>query len=361
MSRRIVTLKDVACHAGVSVATTSQALLGYQTVASATRERVRQSARSLGYRPSPVGRALVGAKTFTIGIVVGSLEGEGTMAGLRSLTSETRRHGYAPLIMMVGEEERDRLRGLNDLASYGVDGLIVTESMMRLPAVRDRIRELAAGGLPVVGRGAGFAKVGIDCVADLGLAGQREVFRRLVELGHRRIGLVCLSRNDGRAAGYRREMRAAGLDTDERLILDYRLDEDIRRIRETFMLLDPPPTAIVAPWDSVAAALIDDLDRAGYRVPADVSVAGAGGDWYSAYLRVGLTTLRIDWEGANRACVEMLVERMGRPDLPPRTRNFEARLIKRESTAPPGMRKSPGAEPLGSDVAHPPETGGSTC
>ncbi|MCX7011343.1 MAG: LacI family DNA-binding transcriptional regulator [Candidatus Sumerlaeota bacterium] len=357
MSRKTVTLKDVACHAGVSVATTSQALLGYQTVASATRERVKQSARALGYRPSPVGRALVGAKTFTIGIVVGSLEGEGTMAGLRSLTSEIRRHGYAPLIMMVGENERDRLSGLDDLAGYGVDGLIVTESMVRLSAVRDRIQELAAGGLPVVGRGAGFAKVGIDCVADLGLAGQRAVFRRLVELGHRRIGLVCLSRNDGRAAGYRREMRAAGLDTDERLILDYRLNADIRRIRETFMALDVPPTAIVAPWDSVAAALIDDLDRAGYRVPADVSVAGAGGDWYSAYLRVGLTTLRIDWEGANRACVEMLMERIVDPSLPPRTRHFEARLIERESTAPPRANSVSSGAPFARDAVWPARKG----
>jgi len=334
-------MRDVAQRAGVSVSTVCQALRDNPAIAEATRRKVASAARALGYRPSPVGRALVGAKTHTIGLIAATLIGEGTVAGLRALTSELKDNGYVPLMTLAPDNDEDRLWALDDLVARGVDGLVLTEAVSRSPGMSERIGALALDGFPMVGRGGQFRSLGIDCVAGIGVRRQTEILRHLVGLGHRRIGLIRVTPGAVGSGAYRRFARRAGLDADERLVCDYDLSEDVAHVRERLMTLDPPPTAIVAPWDSVAAALIDDLDRAGYDVPGDVSVTGVGGDWYAAYLRVGLTTLRLDWEGANRACARMLVERIAQPDLPPRVREFEGELVVRESTAPP---RAPGPD-----------------
>ncbi len=68
-----ITIKDVAKASGVSLATVSRVINGTDMVSKATKEKVMEAVRNLGYNPNNAARALVSQKTNAIGIVVHNL------------------------------------------------------------------------------------------------------------------------------------------------------------------------------------------------------------------------------------------------------------------------------------------------
>ena len=187
MARKSVTIRDVARHAGVSVATASRALNGSQVVNPGTRDRILTVMRELGFTPSPAARRLSLGRTLTIGVVVSFLTRPQAAERLRGVDAVLTDSEFDLVIYNV-ESVQKRDHYLATLAhSQRADGLIV----MSLPPPAEALPALVRGPVPVV-----FIDVHAPSIAAMprvvgdDAAGGVLAARHLLELGHTAIAFI---------------------------------------------------------------------------------------------------------------------------------------------------------------------------
>jgi LacI family transcriptional regulator len=120
----MVTIKDVAREAGVSVATVSRVFNDSDLVHEDTRQRVRGIAEQLRYVPHGAARSLITSRTNTIGVLLPDLHGEFFSEVIRGIDLTARRHGYHLLVSSSHNESSDIEAALRAMRGW-VDGLIV--------------------------------------------------------------------------------------------------------------------------------------------------------------------------------------------------------------------------------------------
>jgi GntR family transcriptional regulator of arabinose operon len=154
----------------------------------------------------------------------------------------------------------------------------------------------------------------------------------LLGLGCRRVAFIAqphaAATVDAREAGYREALYESGVRVDRSLI--HRFDPDeIRRVQT--LMKSARPDAIVCANDRVAGRLMHTLLKLGVRIPADVRLAGIDDVEYAALLPVPLTTLRQPTREIGDAAIGAMLERLARPDRPPRDILLPCTLVVRES------------------------------
>jgi LacI family transcriptional regulator len=169
-------------------------------------------------------------------------------------------------------------------------------------------------------------------------AGGYTATRRLIEAGHRRIGLVNLDPEIpaavGRRAGYERALHEAGIAVDPQLIVSG-FATATGGFERTCELLDlpDPPSGIFCANDRMAMGAYDGIKERGLRIPADVAVIGFDNqDVIASYLRPALTTVALPFEDMGAAAVALLRE-ISDADETPTPLRIELRgpLIERDS------------------------------
>src|SRR5678816_3999301 len=123
-SRRMVTIKDVAREAKVSVATVSRVLNDSGPVSEDTRRLIHEVAGRMRYVPHSGSRSLITSRTNTIGVLLPDLYGEFFSEVIRGIDQTAQRHGYHLLISSSHDEEREIDAALRSMRGR-VDGLIV--------------------------------------------------------------------------------------------------------------------------------------------------------------------------------------------------------------------------------------------
>ncbi len=337
------TIADVAARAGVSKAAASFALNDRPGVSTATRERILQVAKELGFTPNSAARALSTRRSDNLGLVLArSHDTLGSdpffpsfIAGVESALDGTE---LCLLVRMVGDENSEH-RAYQDMARTGrVDGVFLTD--LRVDDPRPAL--LTRLGIPAVTLNRAQEPAGATavCVDD----GQAvlDAVRHLVGLGHRTIGHIA-----GPAAylhaAHRRQRWAAALT--ESGVVGPVVEADFSAgggAAATLQMLDAPdpPTAILYANDLMAVAGIAAARQRGLVVPHDLSVIGFDDSQLAAFLSAPLTTVRTDVHGWGRAAATALQARvLGQQiddiDLP------AAELVIRSSTGPPPDRGPP--------------------
>ncbi len=341
------TLDTVAEAAGVSRMTVSNAYNRPDQLSAATRERVLAVAAQLGYPgPDPAARTLRRGRAGTVGVLITerlsyAFTDPGMVALMRGLAAELGAAGQA--MLLVPAEARDVAEVVRGAV---VDAFIVVSMDERdeaVAAVRQRRLPLVTVGHP---RLAGVPFVGIDNAA----AGAR-VAEHLLGLGHRRLGAVGLPGRDPgepadralpvrigireRVAGFRRALAAV---PDAGLVVvdasDNAVDEGTTAARS---LLDRPadarPTAVFAVTDVLALGVLEAADQLGLAVPGEVSVVGFDDIAEAVRTRPPLTTVAQDLEGKGRLAARAALDLVA--DRPVRSPRLSARLVVRQTTAPP--------------------------
>jgi DNA-binding LacI/PurR family transcriptional regulator len=308
------TIVDVAALSGVSKSTVSNVLRGAGRVSESTRARVLESIEALGYRPNSLARDLVRRRSRTIGVVLGDLANTFYADLVKLLELRISEAAYTTIVCNTdgrGELERARVEMLLERAVSGV-------VMLQFSGDGAVLDELAAAGVPVVVVSCWDERA--DCVAVDDRAGMAAAVEHLYALGHRRIAhvtgeLVEDSTRAARYAGYEAAMRAHDLEP---------------------ALLDREPggfTAFAAANDVIAVRLIDALEAAGRRVPADVSVVGFDGTDLGAHSRIRLTTVAQPRARLIEDGLRLLSERMRGEDGPPRHVRLQPELVVRGTTS----------------------------
>src|SRR5688572_12017224 len=141
---RTATIKDVARAAGVSPATVCRALTSPELVRAATRERVVQAARDLGYSPNRAARGLITGRTANLGLIVPDLANPFFPSVVKAIQARARESDYTVFLADTDEDptvEAELVRAL----SKQVDGMVLCSPRMS----EDELRGVA-GDTPMV-------------------------------------------------------------------------------------------------------------------------------------------------------------------------------------------------------------------
>jgi LacI family transcriptional regulator len=329
------TIRDVARAAGVSKSTVSNVIRDAGKTTPATRERVLEAIAAVGYRPNAIARSLVRRRTTTVGILVGDLANPFYSELAKLVEQRLTAAGYATMLCNTdGHAASERAR-IESLLEHRAAGIVMLQTSGEWP-VAD---ELRAQGVPLVVVSCWDETT--DCVAVDDAGGMRLAVEHLLALGHRRIaylssGFVESQTDRARFDGYRRALRAAGLQPAPELLW-----EEPASI-ESLLRATAPPTAFAVSNDLVAIELVETLAQLGVRVPDDVSVVGFDNIAVAGLRRISLTTVAQPREALAELGASILLERIEDGSLlPPRRVRLAPELVVRGSTRSVGSPPPP--------------------
>jgi LacI family repressor for deo operon, udp, cdd, tsx, nupC, and nupG len=329
-----VNMADVAREAGVSLATVSRALRDVPGVSPGTRDRIRQIASELAYVVSPEASRLARRDTGRVAIVVPRTDiwFYGTM--LQHMDEVFREVDLDVLVYLVHGEEQ-RIRFLRELpARRKVDAVVLTALPLRQSEV-DRLELLGVHVVIAGGRVRDYPHVEVDDLETGRLAVQH-----LLDLGHRRIAMIRTDDTEGaawssdlqRVRAWRETLAAAGVEArDDMLVSRPYGPRAGAEAMARLMALEPPPTAVFAFSDELAASAVAGAIEAGARVPEDVSVIGVDGHPVAEML--GLSTVEQGVAEQGRATAELVLALLEGRETDTSV-VVPARLVPRSSTGP---------------------------
>ena len=337
----MVTIADVAAHAGVGAGTVSRVLNDSPRVSENTRARVLAAIEVLDYRPNPLAQGLSRGRCQTLGVVVPFFTHASAVERLRGVVAALDESRY-DLVLFNVESPVHRDEHFATLTRRDrADGLLI----ISLPPPPGSLDRLARSGVPVVlldARGGGVTAVVTD---DVG--GGRLATRHLLDLGHERIAFIGddpdnplgFTAGSSREDGYRRAMAEAGVSTPPGYVRHGPHVRSVaRRLAEQLLARPDRPTAIFSSSDTQALGVLEAARAAGLDVPADVSVVGFDDVEVSGY--AGLTTVRQPLFESGRLGARILLDALDDGHPPePREHRLALELIERSTTAPPRRRR----------------------
>ena len=337
-SGRVITIHDVAQHAGVSPMTVSRVINGENNVREETRARVAASVASLRYTPNQAARSLASADATHIGVLYANPSANYLSEFLLGSMEQSSLSG-CQLEIEKSEGAESEAEAVSRLVKGGIDGVVLPaplcDSEQSLKAVRE-------AGIAVVLVASGKPAPELSAISINNFEAARAMTRHLLELGHRRIGFINGHPNQTatgqRFHGYVEAMTEAGLSVDADQVAQgyftYRSG-----LEAAEKLLDSGrPTAIFASNDDMAAAAMAVAHRRGLDVPSDLAVTGFDDTPLAATVWPALTTIHQPIAEMAREAVRLLVEqiksRRGGSDPQVVHKMLKFTLVKRESSAP---------------------------
>jgi LacI family transcriptional regulator len=328
--------KDVARLASVSTATVSRVINSPDQVDADTRDRVRAAILKLRYVPHGAARALRSHRSQMVGAVVPSVNYALYARTTSAMQSVLDAHGYSMVLAEHHYDLKAELRITEQLIGHGVDAFVFV-GLHHDPALFALLDDY---GRPYV------LTWGVDPMRrhpSIGFDNRAATFaitRYLIELGHRRFGLLSAhvegnDRATERGAGMRTALGQAGLTLDERCAQYGPIDlSAATAMMERILAVKPRPTAVVATNDVFAVGGMIACRRHGVRIPDEISITGVDNTDLGATQSPALTSIRTPIVEVGRAAAEQLIARLeGRDHVAFQLLPFE--LVTRESTAPP--------------------------
>jgi LacI family transcriptional regulator len=332
------TVEDVARAAGVSTATVSRALNRPQDVRPALRERVRAAVEQLGYVAHAGARALSLRRSHTVGVVVPTVDNAIFATGLQAFQRRMVQEGYLVLLAVSDYDPVQEQAQALALLARGVDALALT-GLSQQPELMSLLQQR---GLPWVHTGAFPAPKGAACVGFRNREAMAQVVRYLIDLGHRRIGMLAgVTRHNDRAAervaGVAEAMAAARVAWPAELLAESPYELAAARAGARG-LLARQPTALLCGNDVLAWGVLLECQAQGIAVPAQMSVVGFDDLELSRHWQPGLTTVRVPTEPMWTRAADYLLARLEGSLAEPLQLEVAVELIVRGSTAPPAHK-----------------------
>lgn len=334
-ARRKPTLADIAREAQASIATVSRAMSQPGLVQPETLERIRAVAARLGYMPNRRARALVSGRSNTIGVVVPTLNSPIFSAALQEMQKAFAANGYQLLIASNEYDMAAEATAIGQLISHGVDALAVVGGDR--PQSTWAMIDTAEVPLVQMWEGReGFDRVLVDNFSAGALAA-----RHLLDLGHRRIGVICgrLTNNDrqaARVAGIRAALAERDVDLPRSLVSEQPLSVAAGRSGcVTLLELVPRPSAVIGTVDLLAIGAMIEAQGRGIRVPDDMSFVGIDNVDVTAHLSPSITTVDIPAASIGAEAAALLLQRLSDPaGDPARTVSLPINIVVRHSSGP---------------------------
>jgi DNA-binding LacI/PurR family transcriptional regulator len=327
------TMADIAAALGVSRQLVSLVLRDQPGASAQTRERVRETAKRLGYSPHLGAQVLRQYASKQLGVVFAPAHATEPDI-VQAIYPSASEHGYQ-VVLSATTSTRSSMQAVEELLGYRCAALVVIGSDLGQAELRSLARRAT---VPLVAVGAGRHNRTYDVVRSAGDEGIALCVRHLVELGHDDITYVHASSmppSPLRLAGYLRATEELSLKPNViELVGDY-TEECGAEAARLLLAGRSLPTAVVMGNDQAAVGLLLTLARAGVSVPQDVSVTGFDDSRFASLAAVDLTTVRQDPDQMGQRAVEAALRRLGHPEAKPAEVVTPTSLVVRTSTARP--------------------------
>ena len=323
LSRRGVTggqsIKTVARHAGVSVATVSRVLNESGPVHAKTRTAVEASIQTLGYQTNHLARNLRTARTGMVLVTIPDMRNPFYARVLEGISSQLQASGYLMAVadthpLLALPENR-----LHLIAQRKVDGAICLDPHTVHQAIAHDLTDHPWVACAEYDRDLAVPFVGID--NELAAA---DAVRYLLRRGHRRIALVNYDARylfaRQREAGWRLALAEAGLVPDPALMhtaegLGY---DEGAAVATRLLELPEPPDAVFCVSDTLALGVLRTAAMRGLRIPQQLAVVGFDDIDFAAQSLVPLTTIAQPMEILGRTAADLLLQRLREPNRTPK-------------------------------------------
>jgi LacI family transcriptional regulator len=334
-----ITIKDIAARAGVSISTVSRVVNQSVRVDPATEQRVHEAIEALGYRPNLLARSFRRRITHTIGLLVPDNSNPFFAELARVIEDAGFAEGYSVILCNSDLSEVKQAGYIDVLLAKRVDGILMTSTGL-IPGedTSHNIERIRQAGVPCVVIDRDLGETPVDQLMVDNHEGGYLAGRYLLEHGHRKIACVVgpndLTPSAGRISGFRRALDEAGVVLPVGSVVrgNGRHDGGARAVAE---LLERQVefTAIFAFNDEMAIGVIGALQRAGRRVPEDISVIGFDDIPYAAAVFPAVTTVAQPIAEMGKVGLTLLLERIREPGREPQRVLLSTRLLERESVA----------------------------
>ncbi len=348
------TSRDVAKRAGVSVATVSRVLNESSSVSSDSRRRVLQAIEALDYQPSRAAQQLRARRGRVLGLIISDIQNPFFTSVVRGIEDLAHEHGYSLVLCNSDENaEKERLY-VNVMRAEAAAGVILASVSEDSPHVRSLIDQR----IPVVAIDRRLKDASIDSVCVDNVEAACEAVSKLIDMGHRRIGLIAvplhITTGRDRHAGYLRAFRQRRL----------KVSRDWIRFGDTretggydcageLLQLDPPVTALFATNSLMTLGALRRIHEMGLRIPQDISIIGFDDMPWASLLRPALSNVSQPTYELGRTAAQLLLQRLADPQRPAAHVVLKTRLVMRDSVAAlaatadkiaPGSRRHNGIE-----------------
>jgi DNA-binding LacI/PurR family transcriptional regulator len=309
----MVTLAEVAQHAGVSASTVSYVLSGKRSISVSTRERVERSIQQLGYHPNAGARALASSRSNIIALMVPlrtDMYVPVMMEIAIAVATTARAHGY-DVLLLTGEEGPAAVRRI--AGSSLADAMILMDVELhdeRLPLLLENDRIAVLIGLPAETEGLtcvdlDFEATGALCVEHLAGFGHREiaVIGEAAAVYERHTGFA-----ERTMDGVRAKAQQAGV-----RVLHRPCEGGYAAVERTLARIfdeRPGTTGFIVQNESAVEPLLNLLRQQGRAVPEDVSVVAICPQQLASEASVRLTSVAIPAQEMGRRAVEQVVAKL---------------------------------------------------
>ncbi|MEL6676009.1 MAG: LacI family DNA-binding transcriptional regulator [Bacteroidota bacterium] len=313
MTKKQITLADLAKELGISTATVSRALKDYPDISNETKARVLDLAKRLNYRPNSLAAGLRKRESQIIGVIIPSIVNHFFSSVIKGIMEVAYDRNYRVMLCQTNESYEKELADTRALFASRIDGLLVSVSH----GTKDfsHFEELLDAGVPVVF----FDKVpeGLSHASKVivdDYQGAFQIVSHLIEQGYKRIahfrGPLIASTSRNRLRGYQDALKAHNIPVDDKLVFaceDITMEEG-KRFARVCMEMDQPCDAIFCITDSVGMGAMVAIKETGRIVPDDIAVAGFS-DWImSSVIEPNLSSVAQPSLDMGRKAAELLLE-----------------------------------------------------
>jgi LacI family transcriptional regulator len=330
-----VTIYDVAREAGVSDATVSRVFNNKDSVREATRQRVIDAAKKLGYVANLQARSLAGAKLNVIGLLIPGLDNGYLVEIVRGVDLELAQAGYELMIHTTHGRGNNETSYLQYVANGLTEGILLVVPLLS----SDFLRALEELNYPYVlideidHTGRSFS------VSATNWQGAYDATEYLIKLGHKRIGFITgilqLNSARDRLAGYTSALQDHSIPLEDALVVngDFVKGSGFEMAHE-LLNLEERPTAIFASNDMMALGAMDAIREKGLSVPEDISLIGFDDIPQAIISYPKLTTVRQPLEKMGQVAVKLILQQIENQERLPRRMTLATQLIIRDSCQP---------------------------
>jgi LacI family transcriptional regulator len=338
----MVTIKDVARLAGVSIATVSRVVNDYAHVRPEVRDAVNKAIDTLGYRRNGLASSFRTQQSNIVGVLLRQQRTPFSSALAYAIETTMFDQGYRVLLCSTnGDAEREQAY-LETMLDMRVQGVIIRPSVTTARTAK-QVNTLKERGVSVAFVDMKPKIASVSSVVCDNFSGGYQGMRHLIELGHRKIGVVAggvAQRGGGQDVGSERVrgIRQAAMDIadDVEIIFSPAFDvasfEVGREAGEAMITSNPGMTAIFGTTDMLAIGVMHAAHALGLDLPRDLSILGYDGVLESAVTFPTLSTIAQPIHEMGQIAAMMLIDQMREASTSPRQTVLENTLIQRTST-----------------------------
>lgn len=334
-----LTIIELAKKAKISKSTVHRVLSGHPAVSDDVRKEVLALAKKHHYQPNVLARGLRQQKTNTLGVIIDDVGISYYGEVVRGIEDAADERGYSIMLCNSCNEPSREEKQINKLIGHKVDGVLI------VPVNKDGAihKNLERADTPFVLFNE-MADIETDYVLSDDVSGAYDAVKYLLELGHRRIGVISFSDPEysyqiqSKLQGYQRALAKFDIEFDPALVADIGplySSENVYGGMMKLLALQDRPTAIFAFSDTMAVMACRALDVVGLKLVHDISVVGYDDSEIAKLMGVPLTTVATPKSELGKTAVELLMDKIDKIEnngvWEPRKIFLKPELVVRES------------------------------